>query len=129
MRAHFGGIFECERLPWFDAGLLNEIEVTRMAALLSNHFSALKQCTYDLSEMDCADPFIAKVITGGVPGMYTEMESIIMLGENQKVWAAYINEESVMYFTNDADWKTQLPRTIEEWRVNFVDKVVTFSSA
>lgn len=126
MRAHFGGVYECERLPWFDAGFLNEIEVARLRDVLGHHFNAFQQCTSDIGMEPSSDSFEAKVVIGGVAGLYTQMESIAMIGSDREVWAAYIDDTQVRYFTNQTAWRTALPKTIEDWRKNFMKKPVIF---
>lgn len=126
MRATFGGTYECERLPWFDAGFLNELEIARLMDQMGEHFNAFKQCTSDVGIIPCTDTFQAKVVTGGVAGLYTQMESIVMLGIEREVWAAYIDDAQIRYFTNQADWRSNLPKTIDEWRTNFKEKSVIY---
>ena len=71
----------------------------------------------------------AEVLTGGVRGLYTIQEAIVMTAPGPKVWAAVIDpgREVVKYFTNDPAFSKKLPRTIEEWRKNFSAKPVVFS--
>lgn len=127
MRGCFSGLFDRVRDPWFDLGLINELELNRLYSITGEHFKGIIDCTGDVGLDDCIDDFDAKVITGGVAGLYTEMESIIMLDERGNIWAAYIKNKNVYYFTNSKEWKRKLPKTIDAWRDRFKQKKVLFS--
>lgn len=59
----------------------------------------------------------------GVRGLFTIMESIIMIRDSDNsIWAAVIDNDNVLYFTNTQD--VQIPITIEQWRARFKDKMV-----
>ena len=75
------------------------------------------------------DQFLADVFTGGVRGLYTIMEGIIMRGENGQLWIAFIDDEEVRYFTTENEYRHKLPKTIENWRGRFKEKKVIFDSS
>jgi hypothetical protein len=52
-----------------------------------------------------------------------------MRGDEGQLWAAYIDEEVVRYFTTEHAYTQRLPATIESWRERFKEKQVIFSSA
>lgn len=127
MRAHFGGTFERRYEPWFDAGFLNELDISRLYALTGQYLDKMRSCTSDIGEGDNLDEDIsARVVWGGVPGLYTIMESILMLGARGELWCAFIDDEVVRYFTNCLEWKEKLPKTIEAWRSKFADQQVVY---
>ncbi len=128
MRAHFGGRYSHESEPWFERGLMNELELARLYQLVGEHMSGMRACTSDVSSGECTEGEGDTVILGGVAGLYTQMESIVMFDQSGQMWAAYIDSESdcVRYFTNVPEARTKLPTTFEKWRANFVDKVVRF---
>ena len=71
---------------------------------------------------------MAKVTTGGVRGLYTIREGIILRGERGQLWAAYIDNDVVRYFTTEREYQATLPNTIEKWRERFNDKNVIFDA-
>ena len=77
------------------------------------------------------DKFEAKVFVGSVAGLGTINEAIIMRNEKNIFWTATIiydelkDDFIVKYHSNDGDFKSKLPFTIEEWRSRFEEfKVV-----
>jgi hypothetical protein len=68
------------------------------------------------------------VITGGAKGLYTFFEAILMRGTDGQLWAAYIDNDVVRYFTTERDFRERLPQTIESWRERFPDKNVVFAN-
>ncbi|MCX5543038.1 hypothetical protein M3A49_26715 [Paraburkholderia sp. CNPSo 3076] len=126
-RAHFGGRFSKEHEPWFDAGHMNEVEVARLYTIVGEHIDKLRRCTGDIGERDNLDGELgARVVWGGVAGLYTIMESIVMLNRYGQMWVAYIDDETVRYFTNVPAYRDTLPATIEDWRSRFAEKTVVY---
>jgi len=129
-RAYFGGIFERVQNPWFTSGLMHEMELSRLYALTGEHFEKILTCTSDVGEADNLDDWGARVIRGGVAGLHSIMESIVMIGERGELCAAYTDEDVVRFFTNlDAGSGQALPKTINEWRQGFEDKSVMIQQA
>jgi hypothetical protein len=54
------------------------------------------------------------------------MEGILLKGAHGELWAAYIDDERVRYFTTEPAYKHRLPQTIEERRSKFIEKEVLF---
>jgi uncharacterized protein len=101
-----------------------------------NAFSALVGKDYELflsrfhlrSDQDDLDGLGAKVVSGGVRGLYTSMEAIVMSRPDGTILAAVIDDDVVKYFSNDANFKEKLPVTIDKWRERFAEKKVIFAS-
>ncbi|MFB9127596.1 hypothetical protein E2553_41550 [Paraburkholderia dipogonis] len=129
LRAHFSGEFRWEPEPWFERGYLNELELARLYGLVGEGMNTLKECTADTSEERATDDESVRAIRGGVAGLYTIMESIVMVDDDGRMWVAYIDGTVVRYFTNVAQDRRQLPATIEAWRENFRDKEVMYCEA
>ena len=70
-----------------------------------------------------------RVVTGGVRGMFTYMEAILMDGPGDKIYAAMLKDERVEYFTNDKAYARRLPKTIDAWRQRFASTPVFFMTA
>jgi hypothetical protein len=126
MRAHFSGDFRWQPEPWFERGYLNELELARLYSLVGEGMDSLRECTADTSEERAADDDSVRVIRAGVAGLYTIMESIVLVDDAGRMWVAYIDEAVVRYFTNVAQDKRQLPATIEIWRERFRDMEVRY---
>ncbi|OWQ47873.1 hypothetical protein CDL60_04560 [Roseateles noduli] len=129
MRAHFGGDFTWQVEPWFDRGYLNELELVRLYDLVGDGMETLRSCTSDTSEEWLVEDGSTRFIRGGVPGLYTEMESIVMLDDTGNMWVAYIDDAVVRYFTNVPTDRDKLPEVFESWRQNFREKEVLFSDS
>jgi hypothetical protein len=78
----------------------------------------------DIDSLNC------QVKSSGVRGLFTIMENIIMVDKSNNIWTAVINtaDEKVYYFTNTQRFKDKLPKTIEKWRENFVEKEVIYKN-
>ena len=119
----FTGSFELAGLTLSDYCGLNEIQLTKLHDLLKTHFDDFNENFHVVGDVDCADPEIsARVITGGVTGLFTIRESILMIETDGRIWAAYIDRNQVNYFTNDPKSRQSTPRTIEGWRSRFPEK-------
>ena len=126
MRAHFSGSFVKEIEPWFDHGFLNELELARLYSLVGEHIETMRDCTADVGEGESLEEEPVNVVWGGVAGLYTEMESIVMFNHVGKMWTAHIDGDVVRYFTNVPEDRARLPVTIEKWRANFLQKEVLY---
>lgn len=90
-------------------------------------FKELTKKDYDLflnstqltSEDDDLDSLNAKVYTSGVRGLFTFMENIIMIDDKKNIWAAVIDDNKVLYYTNTKGYASKLPKTVENWRSRF----------
>lgn len=81
-----------------------------------------------ISEVKDLDHIGVKGTSGGVRGLFTEMEAIILHAPDGRMYAAAIDsaDSTVKYFTNDPAYAKKLPKTIEDWRSRFADKKVVF---
>jgi hypothetical protein len=82
------------------------------------------------SGIEDSDGWNAKIITGGVRGLYSIMEAIIIIDEkNGFLYAAAIKDgEEIVYFTNNREYADKLPKTIEVWRERFTHYPVIYMS-
>jgi len=88
-------------------------------------FLESSQLSSDDSDMD---NFGARVHSSGVRGLFTLQENIIMINDKSKIWAAVINDSCVDYYTNDDAYIKKLPKTIENWRMNFLEKKIIYKN-
>ena len=69
--------------------------------LVKNYYDLFLNSAQLTSEDDDLDNLNSKVFSSGVRGLYTQMESIIMINSNKDIWAAVIDnsgkKEKVLY--------------------------------
>lgn len=123
-RAYFGGSFIREREPWFDAGVMNELDIIRLYGMVGEHIEKMRNCASDLSGPENRGS--TRVVLGGVAGLYTIMESIVMFNDVGDMWAAYIDDAVVRYFTNVPAHRKVPPKAIDDWRARFSDKPIEY---
>ena len=69
-----------------------------------------------------------------VPHARTQVESIVIVGPKNELWAAVIDwdqktvKPSVVYFTNQKKWRASMPGMIGEWTSSFGDYPVVYAS-
>lgn len=124
MRAHFGGEFTLERLPWLDAGLINELELGQMQRLLGPSFKNFRDSTRDISSYEVSQSGMVKAIAGGLAGLYTTVESMAVFGDDGQLWCAFLDGDEVVYFASHPDEHGAMPEVMEEWRERFADRKV-----
>lgn len=95
--------------------------------LVKEHYSTFTNTAHLTYTTEDLDGFGSRVHTMGVRGLFTIMESIIMVRDDNKIWAAVIDGNNVLYFTNTNRTKA-LPLTIEKWRERFKNKSVLYLS-
>jgi len=92
-------------------------------ALAGENYETFLEAFQLVWKEDDLDHIGARVYHGGVRGLFTYMEGIIMTTPNGEMWAAVIAGDKVLYFTNSKRING-LPLTIENWRSRFTDKEV-----
>lgn len=127
-KATFDGTYLKEHEVFFEFGILDERDLTRLYQLQGEYYWKFREIFYQVSEYDNADDFEATIYVGGAPGLYTIVEAILMKGEQGQLWTAYIDDEVVRYFTTESEFTQRLPRTLEVWRERFPEKPVVFDS-
>jgi hypothetical protein len=128
MGATFAGQYSWKHLALFQGGALDEIDLQRLHSIVGQYFDPMMNCFQGLSDEENHDAFVARVITGGVRGMYTIIEGIVLRGERGQLWAAYIDDDVVRYFTTEREYQASLPKTIEKWRERFKDKNIVYDT-
>ena len=112
----------------FEMGAFDELDCERLYGITGQFYRPLMQRFHLAGEAENKDQFPARVISGGVRGNFTSAEAIVMRGSEGQLWAAYIDEEVVRYFTTEPKYKTTLPATMEHWRERFKEKKVILDS-
>ncbi len=112
-----------------DLGILrNEREDSIFRKIVGNKYSLFINSTQVTSEDEDLDSLNARVISSGVTGLFTYMENIIMVDSLDNLWAAVIEDNKVLYYTNRKNYSNKLPRTIENWRKNFEHYEIIYQS-
>jgi len=97
-------------------------------SIVGSSYSLFVNSTQLTSEDDDLDSMNAVVKSSGVRGLFTLMENIIMIDSVNNIWAAVIDDkQKILYFTNSKAYKNKLPRTIDNWRRNFMEYQVIFN--
>jgi hypothetical protein len=91
-----------------------------LKALLKNDYrklpDSLKSANYPDS-LSFVDGQGVLKLEGGVPGLYTITEAILVVEPCGHIYAAILDQgERILYFTNDREYTGTLPPAIEEWR-------------
>jgi hypothetical protein len=128
MGATFTGRYVWKYLALFEGGRLDEIDLQRLHNITGQYFEPMMDRFQGLSDPDIKDVFQVRGVVGGVRGLYTIMEAIVLRGARGQLWAAYIDDDVVRYFTTEREYMSTLPKTIEEWRSRFADKAVVYDS-
>ncbi len=123
MRVHRGGGLD-EREPYI---FKNDDEINAFQKLVGDNYVKLFIDSFQwVHRGDDTENLNARIYNGGVVGVSTHSEGIIIIGSPNRIWAAVIDYDAVMYFTNVPDYTNRLPGAIEEWRERFQDKKVIF---
>jgi hypothetical protein len=112
----------------FDSGTLDELDLQRLYSITGAYYQKLLNCFQESNEGTNRDSFSAHVTIGGVKGLYTIFEAILMRGDEDQLWVAYIDEDVVRYFKTERKFSTVLPKTIEIWRERFPEKPTIFDN-
>jgi hypothetical protein len=94
--------------------------------LVGDSYTLFVNSTQLTSDDDDLDGFNATVHSSGVRGLFTIMENIVMLDSSNNIWAAVIDDNKVYYFTTNRDYKSKLPKTIDNWRQRFKDYPIIY---
>jgi len=93
---------------------------------MGDYYFELKNVMEEIGERDNIDTFIGRAYQGGVRGFYTYMEGMAIFGKEGEVWAIYLKDNEIRYFTNVMNWKTVIPKTFLHWMSRFNDTVVIY---
>lgn len=104
------------------SGVFKDREVApALKRLLKNNYrtlvESLKRVSYPEDSLSLVDDRGVLRLEGGVPGLYTIMEAILIVEPCGNIYTAMLDEgERILYFTNDREYTGKLPPAIEEWR-------------
>ena len=124
--ASFNGSYICEQDLLFDSGALDELDAQRLYLITGAKHQDLLKRFPNIGDFPVSDSFPAKAWDGGAQGLYGYFSAIVMRGENGELWAAYIDDEVVRYFTTESGYAKLLPQTIVKWRERCSEKQVIY---
>jgi hypothetical protein len=101
----------------------NSAEEEVFKTLVSDQYDTFLISFHLVSEEKDLDQIGATVYSGGVRGLFTYMEGIIMRTPDGEMWAAITGPDKVRYFTNSKRING-LPLTIDNWRSRFKTREV-----
>jgi hypothetical protein len=135
MGVFFAGRFERGAAPkvasLVDLGVLESAEQeAAFSKLVGEDLESYVNSFQMVYENEDLDGFGARVVWGGVRGLFTVMEALVMVAPEGRIWAAVLvsQGDAVRYHTNVPEWSGRLPRTIEAWRERFADRPVVHAS-
>jgi len=118
--ASFSGNYRHQSEVLASWGYLDEIDLNEIERLTKKYrtlfLNNFQQIQYDFPSGDELN-----VITGGVKGLYTIMESIIIINNSGGIWCASLDPEAklVRYFTNLVDKNESVPAPMKDWLSKF----------
>ncbi len=92
-------------------------------ALVGDSYGTFLRTFHLVSKEEDLDKIGATVYRGGVRGLFTINEGIVMHTPDGEMWAALVVLDKVSYYTNSARF-AGLPLTLEHWRSRFPNKPV-----
>lgn len=117
MRAYFKGDYTLKKDSFYNLNIVNDIHLTSIYSILDDkYWHYYVNCFSDIHKPTSLDGDGLDVVSGGMPGLYTICESILMIN-SKSIWGAFIKDEKVYYFTNTN--QKELPKTFEKWKENF----------
>jgi len=107
--------------------LLNQEQEDKFKELVGDDYDNFLEFFQIYGEVENIDEFNAVAYSGGIRGLFTICEGIIMYDSENNFWAAIIGENSdtINYYTNTS-LTNKLPKTIEKWRERFKDYKVYY---
>lgn len=118
----FSGNYKHQSELVVDFNFIDEIDLNEIARLTGKYLETFLNNFQQFGEAENFDGDAFYVVSAGVKGLYTIMESIIITDQKGNIWCAFIDPESdvIRYFSNNHE----KPITIEKWIERFNDKTV-----
>ncbi len=127
MGASFSGDYKHQTEYPIILGYLDEIDLNEIERITGKYITVFLDNFQQihLENQDNNEPEF-KVVTAGVKGLYTIMESIVVLNDRGNVWCACLDPEidKIRYFDNSNPKNKFRPKAMQEWISRFPDKEV-----
>lgn len=105
---------------------LDEIDLNEIERITGKYLSVFLENFQQIGFGENLDNEDFTVITAGVKGLYTIMESIVVLDNLGSVWCAFIDPEIdvIRYFSSKSNKDEDKPNSIKSWLSKFLDKKI-----
>ncbi len=109
-------------------GYLDEIDMIEIERITGQYLPTFLENFQQLNLYKDEENDEITVISAGVKGLYTLMESIIAYNNNGDIWLAFIDPEKdlVRYFSNKPNNDHLKPKSIKNWLDKFDDKIIIY---
>jgi hypothetical protein len=117
--ATFSNTYKHSAEALINNGYLDEIDLLEIQRLIGKHLQTFLNNFQQIFEDESEER--VRVISGGVKGLYSIMESILVLDSYGGVWGAFkdLDDNVVRYFSNLKYDLTGLPDSVREWISRF----------
>lgn len=132
MNTTFSGTYKHMTESIIEYGYLDEIDLNEIQRLTGKYLSAFldnfQRINYE-KDIDIYGDELT-VISAGVKGLYTIMESIVILDKYGTIWCACLDPEKnmVRYFTNKENAMEYKPNAMNKWLSRFSDKKIIINN-
>ncbi len=109
-------------------GYLDEIDMIEIERITGQYLSTFLDNFQQYSLSNDKENAEITVISAGVKGLYTIMESIIAFNNNGDIWLAFIDPEAdvIRYFSNKHENESLKPKAIRDWLDRLDNKKVIY---
>lgn len=126
MSATFEGAYKHETELVINKGFLDEIDLNEIERITGKYLQILLD---NFQQMNYYFDNDFTVLEGGVKGLYTIMESIVVFNNSGLIWCAFLDPETedevvIRYFTNVIGENIEKPKAIIEWLSRFSKKAI-----
>lgn len=103
-----------------ERGIFKDGQEKEFKHMVGNRYDKFKETAHLVFD-NGTDQNNARVFSMGVRGLFTVKESVIAVRDSDNtIWAATLDEDRILYFTNAKDKK--VPDSFRVWRENFKQK-------
>lgn len=123
--ATFSGHYKHSQEMVVNLGYLDEIDLNEIDRMTGKYLSVFLDNFQQFGLEENLENNDLTVITAGVKGLYTIMESIVVLDNFGSIWCAFIDPgtDVIRYFNNTCP-SQQEPKSIKEWLLRFPEKKI-----
>jgi hypothetical protein len=124
MNASFEGAYKHLSESVVNWGFLDEIDLNEISRMTGVHLPLFLDNFQQIFNDEHYDENGYRVITGGIKGLYTIMESIVVLDERGRIWCACLDpdKKKVRYFTNATE--DERPQAMAQWMDRFPERSI-----
>jgi TIR domain len=125
-QTNFGDKYVKEPEPLYERQALDEVGLDHLFELMGKRYWSFRDLFYIMTTVDNLDQFSALGFRGWAPGLADFVDAILLAGKAGQLWAAWLDEDVIRYFTSENHFRRTLPKTIEVWRERFRGKAIVW---